>query len=143
MLSELQKQIATELSTGESTMVEIAQKHEITRQTIHNWKGNPEFAAFLDELTKIASEFTRQQFRASAAKAYKTLHLLLESKSEKVQLEAAKAILDRAGFAVETINRIEMQQPEQKQTKLTVEQIRERLKQSTGKVGLTDGQSQN
>ena len=76
------------------TQKEIAKAIKMTEQTICNWKKNDEFMA---EHKKLV----RYSLYSVATKAANTLISLLDADSEQVRLNAAKDILDRAGFKPE------------------------------------------
>ena len=79
------------MATGEFTQKQIAEQLDVTEATICNWKKINEFnVAYTDSL--------KENIATVAAKAFKTMVVLLNARSEQVRYMAAKDILDRAGF---------------------------------------------
>lgn len=76
------------------TQKEIAEQVGVTRATIIKWKKSKEFKAAFDGLIN-------QQLQDIAPRALDTLVSLLEAESEKIRLDAAQALLDRAGYTKE------------------------------------------
>ena len=128
MLTSQQLQCIELLAQGTKTQDEIAEDCNTSRQSIYLWrKDNKEFMEAVKKATAECQEITRQQFKASTAKAFQALNILLNNGSPKIKLEAAKEILNRGGFATETITRLELQPQQQEDHRLTPEQVRERL----------------
>ena len=94
MLRPRQKKCIELLITGNLTQADVARELKITEQTICNWKKDPEFCAELERLT-------REKLRGMAPRAARVLGELLSSESDNVRLNAARDILDRAGFKAE------------------------------------------
>ena len=94
MLTKKQINCLGLLVSAELTQKQIAAEIKVSEQTICAWKKDPEF---IDEYNKLM----RTTVRSVAAKAFKTLTSLLDADSEQVRLNAAKDILDRAGFKPE------------------------------------------
>lgn len=76
------------------TQKEISEKVGITRATLNKWKKSKEFKAAFDGLIN-------QQLQDIAPRALDTLVSLLNAQSEKIRLDAAQALLDRAGYTKE------------------------------------------
>lgn len=76
------------------TQKEIAEQVGVTRATIIKWKKSKEFKTAFDGLIN-------QQLQDIAPRALDTLVSLLEAESEKIRLDAAQALLDRAGYTKE------------------------------------------
>lgn len=92
MLKGKQKECLALMLAGEFTQKEIAKKIGVTEQTIVNWKKKKEFE---EEFNKAL----HKKINLTAAKAFKTEVALLDmADSDSVRLNAAKDILDRAGF---------------------------------------------
>lgn len=92
MLKGKQRKCLEMMITGEYTQKEIAAQIGVTEQTIVNWKKNDEFAEEYNSALK-------KQINLHAAAAFKTeTELLKKADSDSVRLNAAKDILDRAGF---------------------------------------------
>lgn len=91
MLKPKQKKCIELLVEGQMTQREIAQAINITEKTISVWKSEPEFASELENATRLS-------IRSLAVKAKNTMASLLTSDSDNVRFQAAKDILDRAGF---------------------------------------------
>ena len=73
------------------TQREIAQEINITEKTISVWKSESEFSSELENATRLS-------IRSLATRAKNTMASLLSSDSDNVRFQAAKDILDRAGF---------------------------------------------
>lgn len=91
MLKAKQKKCIELLVEGKMTQREIAQAINITEKTISVWKSDPEFSSSLENATRLS-------IRSLASKAKNTMASLLNSDSDNVRFQAAKDILDRAGF---------------------------------------------
>lgn len=92
MLKGKQKKCLELMLTGDYTQKEIAKEIGVTEQTIVNWKKNDEFAEEYNSALK-------KRINLHAATAFKTeTELLKNADSDSVRLNAAKDILDRAGF---------------------------------------------
>lgn len=94
MLSQEQVECLDLMVNSKLTQKAIAKKIQVSEQTICNWKKDPEFVAEHNKLL-------RASLRSVATKAARTLVDLLKAESEQVRLNAAKDILDRAGFKPE------------------------------------------
>lgn len=73
------------------TQKEVATRLEIHENTITNWKKD---SLFMEELDKA----NRQSINTASSKALGVMLGLLSAKSEMVRFNAAKDILDRAGY---------------------------------------------
>lgn len=92
MLKGKQRKCLELMLTGNFTQKEIAEEIGVTEQTITNWKKKDEFAEEYNAALK-------KQIHLHAAVAFKTeTELLRSADSDSVRLNAAKDILDRAGF---------------------------------------------
>lgn len=91
MLKPKQKKCIELLVEGQMTQREIAQEINITEKTISVWKSEPEFSSELENATRLS-------IRSLATRAKNTMANLLNSDSDNVRFQAAKDILDRAGF---------------------------------------------
>ena len=91
MLKPKQKKCIELLVEGQMTQREIAQAINITEKTISVWKSETEFSSELENATRLS-------IRSLAAKAKNIMANLLNSDSDNVRFQAAKDILDRAGF---------------------------------------------
>lgn len=76
------------------TQTEICKELNISRKTLVNWKNSKPFRAAFDNLIN-------QQLQDIAPRALDTLVSLLDAQSEKIRLDAAQALLDRAGYTKE------------------------------------------
>lgn len=94
MLSKKQIKCLGLLVSAEMTQKQIAAEIKVSEQTICAWKKDAEFIEGYNNLM-------RSTVRSVSAKALKTLVSLLDAESEQVRLNAAKDILDRAGFKPE------------------------------------------
>ena len=94
-LTEKQIQALSLMFNGEKlTQTEIAKRVGVQRKTLSNWKKSKEFKAAFDGLIN-------QQLQDIAPRALDTLVSLLNAQSEKIRLDAAQALLDRAGYTKE------------------------------------------
>lgn len=92
MLKGKQRKCLELMLTGNFTQKEIAEEIGVTEQTITNWKKKDEFAEEYNTALK-------KRINLHAAVAFKTeTELLRSADSDSVRLNAAKDILDRAGF---------------------------------------------
>lgn len=76
------------------TQKEIAQEIKVSQQTICTWKKDPEFQEAHEKMLKSV-------IRSTASQAFRTLMRLLDADSEAVQFNAAKYILEMAGYKPE------------------------------------------
>ena len=94
-LTEKQIQALSLMFNGEKlTQTEIAKRVGVQRKTLSNWKKSKPFKTAFDSLIN-------QQLQDIAPRALDTLVSLLEAESEKIRLDAAQALLDRAGYTKE------------------------------------------
>lgn len=70
---------------------EIAKKLDVREETVSRWKNQEKFQSRKNELQK-------EYLKDLVAPAIRGLNDLLDANSEFVKLEAAKTILDRAGY---------------------------------------------
>lgn len=92
MLRGKQKRCLELMLSGEMTQKQISEKIGVTEQTITNWKKQEEFC-------KEYNSALKRNINLHAAAAFKTeVDLLKKADSDAVKLNAAKDILDRAGF---------------------------------------------
>lgn len=92
MLKGKQKKCLELMLTGKYSQKQIAKQLKVTEQTIVNWKKIKEFE---EEFNSAL----RKKINLTAAKAFKTeVALLDKADTDSVKLNAAKDILDRAGF---------------------------------------------
>lgn len=87
---KMRKAVFLKLTTNKSQKA-IATEINVAQKTISEWKKTDEWKEHQHNLTK-------EYFGELAMEATKTLKKLLTSKSDHVRLEAAKDLLDRAGF---------------------------------------------
>ena len=91
MLNPKQKKCIELMVEGTLTQKQIAEKLNVTENTISNWKKNGEFMGEYNTTLK-------SNINQVAAKAFSTQMKLLSARSEMVRHMVAKDILDRAGF---------------------------------------------
>lgn len=92
MLKGKQKRCLELMIMGDYTQKEIAKEIGVAEQTIVNWKKKEEFAEEYNSALK-------KRINLHAAAAFKTeTELLRNSDNDFIRLNAAKDILDRAGF---------------------------------------------
>ena len=86
------------LASGKS-FKEVALALGIITQTLYYWRQQPEFMAELQEAYDAVREEVRGIIDSQAVQSANTLVALRDgSESDKVKLDAAKDLLDRAGF---------------------------------------------
>ncbi|WP_088838879.1 phBC6A51 family helix-turn-helix protein [Listeria sp. ILCC792] len=90
-LNNKQKKCILLMAEGDFTQAEIASQIDVSPETISRWKKQKNFISALDE-------YTRYYLHSFALDATRTLKKLLKARSEMVRLQAAKDILDRAGY---------------------------------------------
>ncbi|MCM1286559.1 MAG: phBC6A51 family helix-turn-helix protein [Acetobacter sp.] len=96
MLTKKQKHALELLIEGELNQKEIAAEVKVSEQTIVNWKKK-------DEFMNTYNDAVRHNIKLAAGKALKReLQLLKKADSDSVSLNAAKDILDRAGFKADS-----------------------------------------
>ena len=101
MLKKNQKKALEMLLSGEKRQKDIAQEIGVTEQTIVNWKKN-------DEFIKEYNEALKNNINLAAGQAFKKeLELLKKADSDSVSLNAAKDILDRAGFKADSLLKVD------------------------------------
>lgn len=101
MLKKKQKMALELFLEGELNQKEIAQQIGVTEQTIVNWKKNEEFITEFNDAIK-------GKLHTAAGKALKReLELLKRADSDSVSLNAAKDILDRAGFKADSLVKLD------------------------------------
>ena len=91
MLSAQQYKCIELMVEDEFLQKEIAKIIDVSPETISRWKSDTEF---IDEYKNIM----KHAFSHIAPKARKKMIKLMDAESEQVQFNAAKDILDRAGF---------------------------------------------
>ena len=91
MITKKQQTAIELLFEGNLTQNEISQQIKIHPVTLSKWKKDPDF---IDAMRK----FTDNTISRSTPKAMNTMLKLLDARSELVRFNAAKDLLDRAGF---------------------------------------------
>lgn len=91
MITKKQKRVIELLFEGNLDQIEISEQLGIHPTTISRWKRNPDFV----EAMRV---FTESVIAKSTPKAMSTMVKLLDARSELVRYNAAKDLLDRAGF---------------------------------------------
>ena len=90
---EVYRKVVELMLTTNMNYAQIGAEVGVTKQTIANWNAR-------GELKELREELIRNAFLEYAPRALKTLVDLLSARSEKVRLDAAVQILDRAGFVI-------------------------------------------
>lgn len=90
MVKKLEKAVVM-LVTTNMTQREIAAELNISEVTLTRWKKT-------DEFKKIRQEIREQYLDDTIEPALRKMRQLLNSRSEMVQYQAAKDILDRTGY---------------------------------------------
>lgn len=80
------------ISDGYTNLESIAKEVGVERQTLYNWMYKNDL--FIEEYERRV----RERSRYSAGPAINRMHSLLDHSDGKVQLGAAKDLLDRAGY---------------------------------------------
>ncbi len=91
MLNKKQQKCIILMVTTNKTQKEIAKEIEVSENTICEWKKDENFK---EEIKKEMKD----NFGSLAVEAQQKLKKLLNSKNENIQMQAAKDILDRAGY---------------------------------------------
>lgn len=121
MLSKKQLKCIKLMVDTDMQQKEIAEAIKVSEQTICTWKQNDDFKYEYEKYVKDSIDY-------SSKNAFRTILKLLKAKSEMVRLQAAKDILDRAGYKakekVEITGAIDNPYDE-----LTVEELRALAKQ--------------
>lgn len=95
----LKDKLAVHLASGGSIAGFARSNPERSERTYHDWAADPEVRRKVEEILAERRENVAKMLAAGAMKGAKRLFDLLDSKSEKIQLEAAKAIVDRSRVA--------------------------------------------
>lgn len=97
-LSEKQVQAIAHLATG-MRKKDVAQKLDVTPETISNWLAKPDFYKELNQVKLDALKATRDQMQALATTAVQTFsHLMTDAQSDAVRLKAAHTVLETIGI---------------------------------------------
>jgi transposase len=90
---------AVKLLTLGKSYQDVANALHITKQTLYLWRQAPEFIEEMARATGQIREEVRNIIDTQAVQSANTLVALRDgAESEKVKLDAAKDLLDRAGF---------------------------------------------
>lgn len=122
MLKPKQKKCIELLVEGKMSQREISQAINISEKTISVWKSESEFSSELENATRLS-------IRSLTAKAKNTMAKLLDSDSDNVRFQAAKDILDRAGFKPQ--EKIEITKPIDESVKEMEDYLCEKKKENT------------
>lgn len=95
MLTKKQQNAVKLLVDSSLTQKKISEELGIHETTLSRWKEVPEFAEAVDQ-------YTHKVMGRAAPEALRTMKALLGAKSELVRFNAAKDLLDRAGYAPST-----------------------------------------
>ena len=95
MLTKKQQSAIQMLVDSSLTQKKISAELGIHETTLSRWKDNQEFSEALDH-------YTHKVIGRAAPEALRTMKSLLKAKSELVRFNAAKDLLDRAGYAAST-----------------------------------------
>lgn len=97
-LTEIQQKAAMLYATGKYTIVDIAKECSVHRTTIHRWLDDPEFQKEVERYENHIRKANMKKLESMVEKALEVLEKLLEHKKDYFKLQAAKEILDRAGY---------------------------------------------
>lgn len=101
MLKNKQKKALEMMLSGSFSQKDIAETIGVSEQTITNWKKN-------DEFIKEFNDSLKNSINTAAGKAFKRIMELLEkADADSVSLNAAKDILDRAGFKADSLLKVD------------------------------------
>lgn len=92
MLSAKKKKAIELMFQTKFSQKEIADEVGVHESTLSKWKHDDDYKEYTDK-------FARETIAQTAGKALGTMVRLLDAKSELVRFNAAKDLLDRAGFA--------------------------------------------
>lgn len=95
---EILEKAARQLAQG-STQTEVAKSLGVQRRTIRRWADDPDFLAAFEAETLKLQKRINAQIRRGAIRAVSTLSELMDSESERIRLQAAKAMLTSLGDA--------------------------------------------
>jgi transposase-like protein len=101
--SESKRQAVAFLLAGGQTVKAAALACGVGHRTVVNWVAEPEFVAQVDALRSKMMERAMGRMINQTTKAAKTLGRLLSNSDARVQLGAAKAILEGAAKLRETV----------------------------------------
>lgn len=90
-MNDKQEKCINLMITTNKTQKQIAKEIEVSEKTICEWKKQKEFKAEIEKNIK-------ENFSSLALEAQKELKKLLKSNNEYIKMQAAKDILDRAGY---------------------------------------------
>lgn len=77
----------------------VAEAIDVSPQTISEWKNDPEFKGYLNNLMQEALDEARDQIRALAAEATNNLQDLMQNaQNEEVRRKASMNVLDIVGI---------------------------------------------
>lgn len=79
------------------TTAEIAEQMAVSHETVKRARTTPEFKAILHSLNQEIASAARMFMSSATLKATKVMLTLLDSEDERIQMSAAKDILDRTG----------------------------------------------
>src|SRR5574341_1123421 len=94
-LTAIQEKTIFELINPENkSIVDVAKKLQIPRQTIYNWFDQPIFQALLNKERNRTREHIFEQLNASLGNAISCLNNLLQDRSKQIRLKACSMLLD-------------------------------------------------
>ena len=83
---------------GNHTRGEIASILDVTSATVGKWLRDPDIKKYMEEFQKQEANIIRCRMQASSVAALDKMVDLLDSPIDGVALQAAKDLMDRAGF---------------------------------------------
>ena len=88
------------LIEGELSIDEIAQNVKTTRQTLYNWRKDPNFEQeYNEQLNEIERRTKRRISRMVDTALERQERILTKSRNDNAAAMVAKDVLDRAGYA--------------------------------------------
>lgn len=99
----LKEKLAIHLASGGTIEAFARSNPERTARTYYEWAADPDLRRKVEGILTDRREGVAKMLATGAIKAAKRLFDLLDSTNERVQLEAAKAIVDRSRAAWEDV----------------------------------------
>lgn len=113
-MSEQQKQRAAKYLALEVPISQVARMIGASRQTVHNWLGQEEFRAMIEQFTSEHTSLLEDILLAGEKQAAISLTELLQSESEEIRFKAATRLLDMRGLRGKPVDKAEVKSVELK-----------------------------
>lgn len=95
-LTDVQRQAAEMMCSGEYLQIQVAEKIGVHRNTLSRWLTLPKIKQYMDEVKSEHRQQGLSMINSAVPVATEQLIKLLNDKDKRVQLEAIKLVLDRA-----------------------------------------------